>query len=198
MLLSQEPTGSLQHQGGQHMNQWQEANTENSTELPSQTSTISNQTVPMANTVHTDMDMMANANVNQVITRNEPERIPEQKPPQVRKISRFQVSHVKEEDKSVKLPNLIHGADVLLENVSPEKQVQVSHDLVTHNIQSPVDTSPDKIESMVGFQDLSSFTLFFSIFIKNTIFLKQINSSSINNSSNHSSSNNSKCHLTIK
>lgn len=137
------------------MSQWQEP-LENTTEISNQVNAIPNQGIPMTNVVipsHADMDMMSNANVNQVITRNEPERVPEQNPPQVRKISRFQVSHVKEEDKAVKLPNIIHGTDVLLENISPEqpKPVQVVHDMVAHNIQSPIDNSPDKIESMVSF-----------------------------------------------
>lgn len=151
----------MHHQGGHHMSQWQEP-MESATEIPNQANTIPNQAMPMTNAViapHSDMDMMANANVNQVITRNEPERVPEQNPPQVRKISRFQVSHVKEEDKSVKLPNIIHGTDVLLENISPEqpKPVQVVHDMVAHNIQSPIDNSPDKIESMVSLTGNSKF-----------------------------------------
>lgn len=78
--------------------------------------------------------------------------------PQVRKISRFQVSHVKEIDDSVKLPNIVHGIDIMLENVSPEQlqqqqhhQRQVAQDFVAHNIQpSPIDkSSPDKIDPMI-------------------------------------------------
>lgn len=166
LLFSQETTVNLQHQGGQHINQWPEA-PDNTTEIPNQTSAIPNQNVPMANAVigsHGDMDVMVNANVNQVISRNEPERVPEQKVPQVRKISRFQVQQVKEEDKTVKLPNIVHGTDVLLENISPEQQkpVQISHDMVTHNIQSPVDTSPDKIESMVRFKGVKRVTFLFN------------------------------------
>lgn len=78
---------------------------------------------------------------NDVDRPREPEHVP-----QVRKISRFQVSHVREEDKLPKMPNIVHAGDILLENISPEQQAQVA---VAHNIQSPVDNSPDKIESMV-------------------------------------------------
>lgn len=155
--------GNLQHQGGQqHMNQWQETS-ENVSELQSQPSAIPNQTIPMTNTIiashgrnPTELEMMTNTNVHQIITRNEPERVPEQNPPQVRKISRFQVSHVKEEEKSKKLPNIVHGGDILLENISPEqKQAQIVHEMVPHNLQSPsVDNSPDKLE-LVSEQSLN-------------------------------------------
>lgn len=134
--------------GGQHINQWPET-IENVSEMTTQPSAISN-TIIGSNPPDTQIEMMTNT--NQVITRNETDnRIPDQNPPQVRKISRFQVSHVKEEDKSCKLPNIIHGGDVLLENILPEqKSTPLPHELVTHNIQSPVDNSPDKHEPMVS------------------------------------------------
>lgn len=93
----------------------------------------------------------ANANISQVVPRNEPDRNQEQNPPQVRKISRFQVSHVKEEDKVMKATNIVHGGDVLRENISPEqqKQPQMAHEMGALNIHPPNDNSPDKIDVMV-------------------------------------------------
>lgn len=147
---------SSPHQVVQHMNQCGE----NVMEMPSQTNVIANAPMPISNvpmaTHAPDMDMMSNvhANTGQVIARPEPERVVEQNPPAVRKISRFQVSHVKEEE--MKPTNIVHGTDALLENASPDqqKQAQVVHDMVQHNIISPTDNSPDKVESMVRLMKL--------------------------------------------
>lgn len=92
-----------------------------------------------------------NPNITQAVARSEPDRNQEQNPPAVRKISRFQVSHVKEEDKAIKTTNIVHGTDVLMENMPTEqqKQSQIAHEISTHTIQQPLDNSPDKIELMV-------------------------------------------------
>lgn len=109
------------------------------------------------------MDSVPNLNENPVLLRNEHSQSSHQDAvPQVRKISRFQVSHVKEMDDSVKpLPTIVHATDVLLENISPpeqqqqqqhqqhqhhqQRQGQVAQDFVTHNIQSAIDpNSPDQ------------------------------------------------------
>lgn len=105
-----------------------------------------------------DIEMMSNvntsSNANQVITRNESEQTKEHNPPQVRKISRFQVSHVKEEETSIKPANIVHASEVLLEKVSPDqqKQPQISHEMVTQNIMMSADKSPDKVETIVCLQ----------------------------------------------
>lgn len=135
----------------QHMNQC----TDNVIDIPNQTNVVANAPMQMSNVPMAshaaEMDMMSNmhANTVQVIARPEPERVAEQNPPAVRKISRFQVSHVKEEE--VKSANIVHGTDALLENASPDqqKQAQIVHDLVQNSIISPTDNSPDKVESMV-------------------------------------------------
>lgn len=109
------------------------------------------------------MDSVSNLNENPAVLRNEQpiDRVPpsnQDSVPQVRKISRFQVSHVKEIDDLVKLPNIVHGTDIMLENISPEqhqpqqqlRQAQVAQDFVTHNIQSAIDkSSPDKVDPMI-------------------------------------------------
>lgn len=75
-----------------------------------------------------EQQTMSTANDNQVIVRNECDRPREPEVPHVRKISRFQVSHVKEAEEAVKIPtNIVHGSDILLENVSPDQQQQQQH-----------------------------------------------------------------------
>lgn len=111
------------------------------------------------------IDNVTNLNENPAALRNEQpiDRIPpsnHDSVPQVRKISRFQVSHVKEIDDSVKLPNIAHGPDIMLETISPEqhqqqqqqqqRQAQVAQEFVAHNIQSIIDkSSPDTIDPKI-------------------------------------------------
>lgn len=94
---------------------------------------------------------MQNLNENQAIVRNESDRVRDPEVPQVRKISRFQVSHVKEAEESMKPSNIIHGGDVLLENISPEQKqsTQIAQDFMAHNIQQTIDNSPEKIDTML-------------------------------------------------
>lgn len=93
------------------------------------------------------MEIVTNVNANPVSASNEPDHVQEQKAPQVRKISRFQVSHVQEEEKLTRLNSVVHGTDILPEQPN---QTQLVHELVTHAIQSPIDAgSSEAVESMV-------------------------------------------------